>query len=100
MNKYGDKLTDKAYEYAQKYDLKITEGTKGWNDEGDAFRHAYMQAQIAIKSNTGISKTVGDIHEVQGDIQHRQDPKEKNMDLWGITPKVEKSLKKLVRNII
>lgn len=82
MNKYGDKLTDKAYDYAKKYNLKITEGTKGWNDEGDAFRHAFMQASLSVKSTTGLSKVAGDFHEYQGDKDNHQDGREKNMDLW------------------
>lgn len=82
MSQYGDKMTKKAYEYVKKYNLDVTKGTMGWNDEADAFRHAFMQASITTNSNEEIANVLGDGNEILGDVVHNQDPKEKNMDLW------------------
>ncbi len=34
--------------YQRKFNLKITPGTLGYNDETDAFRHAFMQATLSL----------------------------------------------------
>ena len=46
---YSDNMIDKTYQYSRKYNLQINPGTKGWNDEGDAFRHTFMQASMFLK---------------------------------------------------
>ena len=34
-----------------------------WNNEADAFKHAFMQADLALKTTVGLSKIAGDRHE-------------------------------------
>lgn len=41
-------MIDKTYKYAIEKNIKITKGTKGLNDEADAFRHAFMQTSQTI----------------------------------------------------
>lgn len=101
MNKYPNQMTDKAYEYSKKFDLNITEGTMGWNDEADAFRHAYMQASLTLNSNKEIANVIGASNEALGDIAHKQDPKEKNMDLWNnaVGREIGNEVKKEIKGI-
>lgn len=82
MYDYAEKTIEKAYKYSKKYRFKTTSGTRGWNDETDAFRHAYMQADLTVKANAGLSQIAGDLHELEGDLINKQSSKEKNMDKW------------------
>ena len=75
-------FSEKAEEYAKKYNLKENSTIKGWNDEIDAFRHTYMQAYIAANQNEKIAKIIGDVYEKFGDYTESQTAKERNMDLW------------------
>ena len=61
-------MIDKTYKYAIENNLKITKGTKGWNDEGDAFRHAFMQASQTISWAPLVANIIGSEHEIMGDI--------------------------------
>lgn len=74
-------MVDKTYKYAIENNLKITKGTKGWNDEGDAFRHAFMQASQTINWTPWGANIIGSGHEKIGDLNN-QDPRESNMDSW------------------
>ena len=73
---------NKAMEYGKKYGLKQNEVSPGWDDEIDAFRHAFMQAYITANSGAGNAKFLGDAYEKIGDIMHSQPSGERNMDLW------------------
>ncbi len=53
-----------------------------WNNEADAFKHAYMQAQLSLWTGKHISKTLGDFHEFQGNKTMGQSKEEYNMDNW------------------
>ena len=67
----------------KKYDLKTNPNKPGWNDELDAFRHAYMQADLSNKYGSKAAKFLGDIHEnIYDKLFTIQPHKEKNMDLW------------------
>lgn len=73
---------EKGRKYARKYGLEQNPVYPGWNDEVDAFRHAFMQALIYIHSNGKAAKFVGEAYEnVAGFIQG-QAKQERNMDLW------------------
>ena len=69
--KYEKEMVDKAYQYSAKYNLKITKGTVGWNDEGDAFRHAYVSSLYNLKYGK-FGDAFWDLHEFQGNIQKSQ----------------------------
>ena len=74
---------DISEQYAKKYDLKTNPNKPGWNDELDAFRHAYMQADLSNKYGSKAAKFLGDIHEnIYDKLFTIQPHKEKNMDLW------------------
>ena len=82
VDDYKNNMMDKTYQYSKKYNLKISQGTSGWNDEGDAFRHAFMQASISLKSNSNLANIVGDLHEIKGNLKKGQPSYEENMDKW------------------
>ena len=50
-----------------------------WNNEADAFKHAYMQADIAIHDNNFKAASLGYWHEFEGKETILG---ERNMDLW------------------
>jgi len=75
-------LEEKAKEYGRIYGLCTNADFPGWNDEVDAFRHAFMQALFCINNGETFAKFVGDLYEdICGPIQ-KQSKSEKNMDLW------------------
>lgn len=81
-NRYNNYF-DISEQYAKKYDLKTNSHKPGWNDELDAFRHAYMQADLTNKYGSKTAKFLGDIHEnIYDKVFTIQPHKEKNMDLW------------------
>ena len=53
-----------------------------WNNEADAFKHAYMQAWLTYLYNTTIAKKLGGLHERNGNLYMGQSAGEENMDLW------------------
>lgn len=79
---YNNEIYAKTKKYQKIYGFQIGTGAHdAWNNEADAFKHTFMQADLALKSFVGASKIFGDFHEWQGDMS--QQPKgEKNMDLW------------------
>lgn len=65
---------------------KLTgEEATGWNDAGDAFRHAYVAARFAQYLGSGTTEALGVSYEVVGKIRSRfhqehEDPREIEMD--------------------
>ena len=79
---YNDEIYAKTKKYQKIYGFEIGTGEHdAWNNEADAFKHTFMQADLALKSFVGASKMFGDFHEWQGDMSN-QPKAEKNMDLW------------------
>ncbi|MDD3594635.1 MAG: hypothetical protein PHX18_08415 [Candidatus Gastranaerophilales bacterium] len=79
---YGNEIYEKTKKYQKQYGFKIGKGKQDtWNNESDAFKHTFMQADLALKTTAGISKFLGDWHESKG-RKTGQNPKEENMDKW------------------
>ena len=78
---FTNEMLNDTVKYQKIYGFEIGENGSDWNNESDAFRHAYMQAMLALKSGQNIAKHFGDRHEDQGK-NRGQDPREYNMDLW------------------
>lgn len=53
-----------------------------WNGEWDAFRHAYVSAEMTRIYGAGTAKFLGDMNEIKGQFVNGQPHQEKNMDLW------------------
>lgn len=85
-----DKTTNEIFKdvskYQKKFNLKMTAGTTGHNDETDAFRHAYMQARFTINNTKSIAKLIGNEHELwyhkPKNMPKEQWNAETNMDKW------------------
>ncbi|MGK5030541.1 DUF6973 domain-containing protein [Janthinobacterium sp. MDT1-19] len=54
----------------------------GHNNSWDAFRHAYVSAEMTRVHGSLTAKILGDMHEIKGDFTRDQPWAEKNMDLW------------------
>ena len=73
-------ILDATNKAQQKYGFEIGTGEHAtWNNEADAFKHAYMQAILSIDHGKAISASAGYQHEIFGKETVRG---ERNMDLW------------------
>lgn len=86
QGKVSDMFINKALFYQQKYGLKVSPGTRGYNDETDAFRHTFMNAMLTISYGEALTKTICSRHESNNhkspNMSQEDWEKEKNMDLW------------------
>ena len=81
--KYGSYIFDETIKYQKIYNFDIGTGEHAtWNNEADAFKHAFMQAQLALWTGKHISKKLGEFHEYQGNKFMGQSKGEYNMDTW------------------
>lgn len=71
-----------------------------WNNEADAFKHAYMQVIGSQRVGTVLSKLLADGHEISGNINHGQTKGEENMDKWNnrMGRTIRKELKERLKN--
>lgn len=71
---------DATYKAQKKYGFEIGIGEHAtWNNEADAFKHAYMQWHLSWYYGRDIAKQLGDMHE---DETPNAPVGERNMDLW------------------
>lgn len=63
--------------YARNFGL-----TGAHNGAWDAFRHAYVSAEMTRAHGTFTAKLLGDLYEIKGQFANNQPWQEKNMDLW------------------
>ena len=62
--KYSSYVFDATTKYQKKYGFDIGTGEHAtWNNEADAFKHAYMQAQLSLWADKHISKALGDFQD-------------------------------------
>lgn len=78
---FSNKMINDTIKYQQKYGFEIGQNNSTWNNEADAFKHAYMQAILALRTNEQIAKFLGDSHEKSG-VDKGQPQGEDNMDRW------------------
>lgn len=97
---YNNYIYAQTKKYQKKYGFEIGTGAHdAWNNEADAFKHTFMSADMALKTNAGISKYKGDEHEIEGRNNMRQSSGEENMDRWNnaegrkIAQKIAKEIK-------
>ncbi len=80
---YSSNVFSETVEYQKKYGFDIGTGEHAaWNNEADAFKHAYMQAQLSLWVGKHAAKFAGDFHEWQGNKTMGQSKGEENMDSW------------------
>ena len=77
FNKY---IHNETVKYQRQYGFEMGTGEHAtWNNEADAFKHAYMQAVLSIDNNDSVSAIAGYHHEIFGKETING---ERNMDLW------------------
>ena len=82
IKQYNNDIYAKTKKYQKIYGFEIGTGKHDtWNNEADAFKHTFMQADLALKYTLEISKYAGDTHENEGK-KHGQPQGEENMDKW------------------
>lgn len=82
-NAFKEKIFNKTSYYQKLYGFDIGTGKHStWNNEADAFKHAFMQSVLTIDYNNYFSKLIGDLHEMNGNINYGQTKGEENMDKW------------------
>lgn len=80
---YGSWVFADTVQYQKQYGFDIGTGEHAtWNNEADAFKHAFMQAQLALLGNEDIAKYLGDRHEKDGNTKQGQTKEEEQMDQW------------------
>ena len=98
---YPNYLINKAVDYSNIYNLEKT-GEYGWDDETDAFRHAFMQADLVLKANPYIAQKIGDLYEQHGNSYnggyYNDSDNQHNMDHWNNQIGLEIGIE--VKNII
>ncbi len=67
QSEYTSIIDKKTMYYQRKYGFKINDNSKHrtWNNEGDAFKHAFGSADTALWEGNLISWTKGIYHETQ-----------------------------------
>ncbi|MBR1907564.1 hypothetical protein IJ818_01355 [bacterium] len=88
----------KQKKYQKIYGFEIGTGEHDtWNNEADAFKHAYMQAIAQFDFGSVTSNIGGYYHEFEGLLKN-QSKEEANMDLWNneIGREIGRNIKKFV----
>ena len=79
-NNIKEKTLEATYKAQKKYGFKMGTGEHAtWNNEADAFKHAYMQWYMTWHYGDYFAKQAGDYHE---DKVRETVSGETNMDLW------------------
>lgn len=99
IDEFKNEMYEKTKYYQKKYGFKIGNGKYDtWNNEADAFKHAYMQAVAQFNWGGFISGFGGYYHEIEG-LKNNQPIAEANMDLWNneIGREIGQNIRKFTR---
>ena len=75
---YSKHLNKQVEKYWQIYHFDMSKEHRSYNNEGDAFKHCYFQAELTLFLGNKIAEWIGDKHE---DNNLLNNEKERNMDL-------------------
>jgi len=80
---FKEQMFNDTVKYQKRYGFEIGAGTHAtWNNEADAFKHAYMQAYLFLLCGGNKAKFLGNSHENYGYAKQGQTPAEEHMDKW------------------
>lgn len=80
---YGNWVLIDTAKYQKEYKFDIGQGKHStWNNEADAFKHTFMQTQLALMFGNIVAEQLGNKHERDGNKKNKQSKGEENMDLW------------------
>ena len=83
IKQYNNEIYSKTKKYQKIYGFEIGAGEHDtWNNEADAFKHAFMQAFLTIKYGKTMGLIGGYLHERNGNKYYSQSKGEENMDKW------------------
>ena len=80
-NEFTNVMLRDTANFQEKYGFEVGSNGSAWNNESDAFRHAYMQAYLTLRYNDFAAEQLGKYHEIDGNLKHNQDKAEETMDL-------------------
>lgn len=80
MFEYDKHIVGMTKKYHKKYNFNMNNGASH-NNEADAFKHSYLEAELTCLVGKYIAKLLGDYHEYDGN-KKGQPKLERNMDLW------------------
>ncbi len=81
QKEFNNEVDKKTKEYQKRYNFQIGTGKNStWNNEADAFKHAYMSAILSIRYGELSSVTAGLKHEIEN-LLNGNKKSETNMDL-------------------
>lgn len=77
---FTDVMLRDSAKFQEKYGFEIGSNGSVWNNESDAFRHAYMQAYLTLRYSDFVAEQLGNYHERDGNKNNNQDKAEETMD--------------------
>ena len=85
VKQFNDEMFNKTMYYQKIYGFEYNRQDKkhaAWNNEADAFKHAYMQAIGSLRYSNPVAQFMGYYHEQDGNKNQGQPAGEQNMDTW------------------
>ena len=82
---FKNEMFNKTMYYQRVYGFETNKENKThatWNNEADAFKHAFMQAIGSLRYSNYVAEFMGNYHEQDGNKNHGQSKGEENMDTW------------------
>ncbi len=82
---FKDEMFNKTMHYQKIYGFKANKENKThatWNNEADAFKHAFMQAIGTLRYSKPAAQFMAWRHEQNGNQDYKQPKGEENMDTW------------------
>jgi len=98
IDNFKKEMYAKTKKYQKIYGFEIGTGENDtWNNEADAFKHAYMQAILQFDWGSVVSNIGGYYHELKG-LLNNQPNEEANMDMWNneVGREIGRNIKKFV----
>lgn len=80
-DEFTDVMIRDTAKFQEKYGFKVGSNGSVWNNESDAFRHAYMQAHLTLRFGDITAKILGGYHEIDGNMHNNQDKAEVQLNL-------------------
>ena len=79
-NEFTNVMLRDTANFQEKYGFEVGSNGSAWNNESDAFRHAYMQAYLTLRFGENIAEIFGNSHEREGNKKYNQAKSEEIMD--------------------
>ena len=80
-NEFVNTMVRDTFRFQEVYGFELGNNGSAWNNESDAFRHAYMQAYLTLRFGVITATVLGNYYEVTDKKTHNQAKAEEIMDL-------------------